>query len=325
MYTSIPDSIEAQWIIWHIQFPKIKLCISTIYHSQVHYGEDFPLSSPLFCMIFQPSPGAASGRIHAPDCTDPSSIENKRDVCLINLMAFLVKDSLNVVYFNMVQLIMFFCCCWILFLNKTSIKYLDLYWLSKRVFLSWSWCHNLFWGSARILYVQSNILSQALTCGKQSTPFITIETRAFFLVDVWRNLCSFCGLSGTTLIHFMTLIPIMLCRYALAITCESPNGPNLEKPQCEDAEHVAKIATCQRHQLIRLYPIMTRSLGWQMPACMRMNTYIVLKTQGKKCKWWYKRTAAIRKVSNQKQCHNSLKTTNIIKKTQSVTERWQKD
>lgn len=99
MYTSIPASIEAQWIIWHIQFPKIKLCISTIYHSQVDYGEDFPLSSPLFCMVFQPSPGAASGRIHAPGCTDPSSIEKKWDVCLINLMAFLVKDSLNVVFF----------------------------------------------------------------------------------------------------------------------------------------------------------------------------------------------------------------------------------
>ena len=117
MYTSIPASIEAQWIIWHIQFPKIKLCISTIYHSQVHYGEDFPLSSPLFCMVFQPSPGAASGRIHAPGCTDPSSIEKKWDVCLINLMAFLVKDSLNVVFFRHGPVDYLFCCCWI-FLKK---------------------------------------------------------------------------------------------------------------------------------------------------------------------------------------------------------------
>ena len=121
MYTSIPASIEAQWIIWHIQFPKIKLCISTIYHSQVHYGEDFPLSSPLFCMVFQPSPGAASGRIHAPGCTDPSSIENKRDVCLINLMAFLVKDSLNVFFCRHGPVDPFFLCCWIFF-KKTDIN-----------------------------------------------------------------------------------------------------------------------------------------------------------------------------------------------------------
>ena len=152
MYTSIPASIEAQWIIWHIQFPKIKLCISTIYHKQVHYGEDFPLSSPLFCMVFQPSPGAASGRIHAPGCTDPSSIENKRDVCLINLMAFLVKDSLNVVFFQHGPVDYSFLLLLDLF-QKTDIKYLDRYWLSKRVFLSWSLYHNLFWGSARILYV----------------------------------------------------------------------------------------------------------------------------------------------------------------------------
>lgn len=144
MYTSIPASIEAQWIIWHIQFPKIKLCISTIYHSQVHYGEDFPLSSPLFCMVFQPSPGAASGRIHAPGCTDPSSIEKKWDVCLINLMAFLVKDSLNVVFFPTWSSWLFCSVVVGSFSKKTDIKYLDLYWLSKRVFLSWSLYHNLF-------------------------------------------------------------------------------------------------------------------------------------------------------------------------------------
>ena len=283
MYTSIPASIEAQWIIWHIQFPKIKLCISTIYHSQVHYGEDFPLSSPLFCMVFQPSPGAASGRIHAPGCTDPSSIENKRDVCLINLMAFLVKDSLNVFFVDMVRLIPFFCVVGSFSKKQISIISWSLLTIQACLPIMKLMSQSLLRICSDPLCCESNILSQALTCGKQSTPFITIETRTFFLVDVWRNLCSFCGLSGTTLIHFVTLISIMLCRYVLAITCESPNGPNLEKPQCEDAEHVAKIATCERlcvcetinvYQLIRLYPIMTRSLGWQAPACMTMNTYI---------------------------------------------------